>query len=103
MLANQEYQNFRRNSHANGGDSPLYLGPSTVGPSTTNHQPSSDDDGFERFWKSYPRKVGKKAAKRAFVRALKDASLCAILAALSIDAAEWKEERIYAASLHLAE
>jgi hypothetical protein len=40
------------------------------------------DDGFALFWQAYPRKVGKKAAKKALRIALRDASLPTILAAL---------------------
>lgn len=37
-----------------------------------NHQePSILDDQFERFWKSYPRRVAKVAAKKVFLRIMK--------------------------------
>lgn len=39
-------------------------------------------DGFERFWKLYPKKVGKEAAKKAFQRARKTASLETLLSAV---------------------
>ena len=33
------------------------------------YRSSSTDDGFERFWSSYPRKIGKQAAKNAWRKA----------------------------------
>jgi hypothetical protein len=41
-----------------------------------------DDPAFDRFWTSYPRRVGKGQARRAFAHALRRTSLGAILAAL---------------------
>jgi len=41
---------------------------------------SSSDPDFERFWESYPHRVAKLAAMRAFVKAKKRASLIEILA-----------------------
>lgn len=38
----------------------------------------SPDDLFEMFWKSYPRKIDKKKAKRAFLKALKSATVAEI-------------------------
>ena len=60
---------------------------------TKKDSPSSADDGFSKFWKSYPRKVAKKAAEKAFARAIKETTLEQMLAALAIDKQDWKEER----------
>ncbi len=54
---------------------------------------STTDDGFRKFWESYPRKVAKKAAEKAFARAIKETTLEQMLAALAIDKQDWKEER----------
>lgn len=60
---------------------------------TKKDSPSSADDGFSKFWESYPRKVAKKAAEKAFARAIKETTLEQMLAALAIDKQDWKEER----------
>ena len=54
---------------------------------------ATTDDGFSKFWESYPRKVAKKAAEKAFARAVKETTLEQMLAALAIDKQDWKEER----------
>lgn len=54
---------------------------------------SLNEREFEKFWESYPRKVAKKEAKRAFSNSLKETTLTTILAALAADAANWREER----------
>jgi hypothetical protein len=51
------------------------------------------DNSFERFWSSYPRKVAKKAAERAFDKAIKETTLAAILHAVSVDRGDWKDEK----------
>jgi hypothetical protein len=50
-------------------------------------------DGFSKFWESYPRKVAKKAAEKAFARAIKETTLEQMLASLAIDKQDWREER----------
>jgi DNA-binding transcriptional ArsR family regulator len=62
-------------------------------PSLKKDSPSSADDGFRNFWESYPRKVAKTAADKAFARAIKETTLEQMLAALAIDKQNWKEER----------
>ena len=49
-------------------------------PPTTNHQPKNAPNGFDDFWKEYPRKVGKGSARKAYTNALKTASPEEILA-----------------------
>lgn len=48
-------------------------------PATSNQQPltsaSADDDDFEQWWTTYPRKDGKGQARKAFRAALKKASI----------------------------
>lgn len=44
--------------------------------------PLKGDDGFEKFWKEYPRKVGKDAAKRAFEKAIKKADIETLVTAV---------------------
>jgi hypothetical protein len=56
-------------------------------------QQAATDDGFRKFWESYPRKVAKKAAEKAFARAIKETTLEQMLAGLAIDKQDWKEER----------
>ena len=41
-----------------------------------------DDDAFDEFWKHYPRKVGKKAARKKFSIAIRDADPSTIISAL---------------------
>jgi hypothetical protein len=49
------------------------------------------DDAFDRFWNAYPRKVGKKDARRAFERALRDgADVCHMLATIEAWRGEWQ-------------
>jgi hypothetical protein len=60
-------------------------------------------DGFSKFWESYPRKVAKKAAEKAFARAIKETTLEQMLAALAIDKQDWREERFTPLSSHLAQ
>lgn len=45
----------------------------------TSSKPAASTDGFDAFWKDYPRKVGKEAAKKAFGRALKQTDLNTIM------------------------
>jgi hypothetical protein len=72
----------------------------TVGRQNPQYEPSIRktlrhrlDDGFSKFWESYPRKVAKKAAEKAFARAVEETTLEQMLAALVIDKQGWKEER----------
>lgn len=46
---------------------------------------------FERFWKAYPRRVGKKVAERALAKALRETSIDAILGAVSRQASSWTD------------
>lgn len=55
--------------------------------------PSREPDGFAAFWSAYPRKVGKGAARTAFVKALRKASVETILAGLA--RAEWSADPQY--------
>lgn len=70
----------RRTSDANG----VTITPSTGGQSRPmNHplEPSKETpSSFDDFWEIYPRKVGKQAAQKAFIKALKVATLDEILA-----------------------
>lgn len=45
-----------------------------------------EDDDFKRFWASYPRRIGKGAARIALARALKKAGLGRILSAVAAQA-----------------
>lgn len=63
-------------------ESPLPEKPSTVNPLHKKTKPKKTNEKksyaliesqFEQFWETYPRKVGKKAARVAFLRAIKDA------------------------------
>lgn len=56
-------------------------------------RPSSEvvDRDFEDFWQAYPRKVGKEAARRAWVVAIKRAPVAQIAAGLN--AAKWPDDR----------
>ena len=44
--------------------------------------PAKADDGFDEFWKLYPRKTGKQAARRAWKKAVKQKPAAEIAAAL---------------------
>lgn len=62
---------------------------------TTDVRPiSSDASAFNRFWKDYPKKVGKKAAAKAWERAKINGNLEAVLAAVRTQLAnpKWQEE-----------
>jgi hypothetical protein len=49
---------------------------------------------FERFWHAYPRKVGKKQARRTFLKLqISEAELTRILTALDWQAKEWVDLR----------
>jgi hypothetical protein len=45
---------------------------------------SSEDDGFETFWETYPRKIGKGAARKAWKTALKKTDPTTILEAVNL-------------------
>lgn len=45
---------------------------------------SSDDDGFEDWWKHYPRKVGKGQARRAWKAALKKTDIATLTVTLAL-------------------
>jgi hypothetical protein len=49
------------------------------------------DELFELFWASYPRKVGKPGAKKAFLKAIKRASVAEIGAGLKAWKASWTD------------
>ena len=54
---------------------------------------SSDDDGFSRWWDSYPRKVGKAAAAKAYAKAVKIVSPERLLAALEQQKPSWTDPK----------
>lgn len=54
---------------------------------------SSGDDGLTKFWLAYPRKIGKKAAEKAFLRAMKETTLEVILAALAKQKPKWTDPK----------
>lgn len=67
----------------NEGNNGVTITTSTGGQSRPmNHplEPSIEPPSFDVFWKIYPRKVGKQAAQKAFIKALKVAQLEEILA-----------------------
>jgi hypothetical protein len=49
------------------------------------------DERFDKFWGAYPRKEGKKAAHKAFDKALKETSIETILAALERRKPQWRD------------
>lgn len=51
------------------------------------------EDQFETFWKAYPRRIGKGAARKSFARAIKLTTLGTMLAAIS-EYVSRKPERI---------
>ena len=59
-------QQIPRESTPDGGSHPLPQGGSTTLNRQSNHQPKQNGADFETFWKAYPKKVGKRAALRAF-------------------------------------
>ena len=48
-------------------------------------------NSFERFWKAYPRRVGKKAAEKALAKALRETSIDAILGAIARQTPSWTD------------
>lgn len=75
------------------GDAPPIPLPNAIPIATMNHEPltnnhsiaqSAKDERFEAFWKAYPKKVGKDAAKKSFkVRKVDDSLLTEMMSALS--------------------
>ena len=53
-----------------------------VEPTTRVLVPGREPSGFAEFWRAYPRKVGKGAARTAFVKALRKASAETVMAGL---------------------
>jgi hypothetical protein len=66
--------------------------PSLTEPNQQHPPPAAS--GFEVFWKSYPRKIGKKAAEKAWARAKDKPALEVILAAVKAQAAsdQWLKD-----------
>lgn len=56
--------------------------------------PKKTNDGFEDFWKAYPKKKAKGTAEKAFEKAIKKTDLQTILNAIEIQktTAEWKKD-----------
>ncbi len=48
---------------------------------------------FERFWKAYPRRVGKKVAEKALAKALRETSIETITEALARQASLWTDPK----------
>lgn len=64
-------------------DTQVRLGKGSIGKDKTSY-PSGENDGFEKFWSMYPRKIGKGAAEKAFKKYKPDDDLLAtMLTALS--------------------
>jgi hypothetical protein len=56
-------------------------------------RPACDNRDFERFWRAYPRKVGKRPASKAFAAALvRKAEPATILAGLDASIRRWRAE-----------
>jgi len=53
----------------------------------------SRSNEFERFWESYPRKVGKKVAEKALAKALRETSIDTIIEAVARQAPLWTEPK----------
>ena len=53
---------------------------------------TGDESGFDEFWRVYPRKVGKGAARKAWIRAIKAAGEAEIIAALRRQVVGWEEK-----------
>lgn len=49
-------------------------------------------DTFDEWWSAYPKKVGKKAARRAYLRALKDTGADVLLTAMTARADLWRRD-----------
>ena len=56
--------------------------PSLTLPLSSPSTKRSCSNSFERFWKTYPRKVAKKAAEKALAKALRETSIDTILGAV---------------------
>jgi hypothetical protein len=54
--------------------------------------PSPPCEGFDDFWKAYPRKIGKGQARKAWKAAAKKAPPGEIVAALAVQAKRWQQE-----------
>ena len=53
-------------------ENPVYKNNNTKNNNLKKNKETVYDDWFEEFWKTYPRKVGKAAAKKAFLKAIED-------------------------------
>jgi hypothetical protein len=67
---------------------------SGIGPAVSSEESARETGDFDHFWESYPRRVGKDAARKAFERRSGDATLEAILAALEAQkaSAQWQRD-----------
>lgn len=65
-------------------------------PNPKDSPSSADADGvsdtFDEWWTAYPKKVGKKAARRAYLRALKDTGADVLLTAMTARAELWRRD-----------
>ena len=60
---------------------------------STEKKKESCSNEFERFWESYPRKVGKKVAEKALAKALRETSIDTIIEAVARQAPLWTEPK----------
>jgi hypothetical protein len=59
----------------------------------TDKKKESCSNEFERFWKAYPRRVGKKAAEKALAKALRETTIEEIERALVRQTASWSDPK----------
>ncbi len=69
----------------------------------TSSKPAASKDAFDAFWRVYPRKVGKEAARKAYERALKLATPEQIMSGLDTLRMQvaGKDQQFTPARLHL--
>jgi len=59
----------------------------------TETEKNIDQTAFDRFWKAYPRRVGKKVAEKALAKALRETSIDTIIGALVRQTPSWTDPK----------
>jgi uncharacterized protein YdaU (DUF1376 family) len=89
----KRWEKSKNRNNLNGSHMPSSAMPAAhANTTTTTTTPLTPfENGFDKFWNSYPRKVGKEAAAKAYAKALKHVSLIEILEALEKQKPQWRD------------
>jgi len=93
--SSKRWQKSKNRSDINGSHMPSSaMPPGDANTTTTTTTPLTPfENGFDKFWNSYPRKVGKEDAAKAYAKALKHVSLIEILEALEKQKPQWRDPK----------